>query len=140
MNKIIATFLIILIPTISLAAPQITPLNQGQHAPYSGVLYNSEAVAEMLAWKTSLIEQHNAFIEQLTAQLQANCDLQVSNIGAELDACNDRYDQMIVIKDNQIKLLEELALENSNSNSHWWFGGGILAGVLITVGIIYAVK
>ena len=140
MTKFIATFLIMLIPTITLAAPQITPLNKYQKAPFSGVLYNAEAVAELVAWKTSIIEQHNAFIEQLTAQLQANCDLQVSNIGAELDACNDRYDQMITIKNDQIKVLENLALEKSNSNSHWWFGGGILSGALITIGVVYALK
>ena len=141
MTKFIATFLIMLIPTITLAeVPQITPLNKHQKAPFSGVLYNAEAVAELVAWKTSLIEQHNAFVEQLKAQLEANCSLLVSNIGAELDTCNDRYDQMIVIKDDQIKVLEDLALEKSNSNSHWWFGGGIVSGVLITVGVIYAVK
>lgn len=140
MSKFIATFLIMLMPTVTLAAPRITPLNEGQNAPFSGVLYNAEAVAELVAWKTSIIEQHLAFIEQLKAQLEANCNLQIANIGAELDACNDRYDQMIIIKDDQIKILENLALEKSNSNSHWWFGGGILSGVLITIGIVYALK
>ena len=49
-----------------------------------------------------------------------------------------KYNQMISIKDNQIKSLQEIALESNDSN--WWFAGGILTGVLITIGAVYAAK
>lgn len=120
--------------------PQITPLNQGQEAPYSGVLYNSTAIAEIIAQREALIKQREAFMKQLEEQMKANCNLQLDNLSAELDACNDKYDQIIGIKDKQIIRLEELALEKSNSYSTWWFGGGILLGIITTVSITYAVS
>ena len=119
--------------------PQITPLNQGQEAPYSGVLYNTTAIAEIIAQREALIKQHAVFIKQLEEQMKANCDLQLGNLSAELDVCNDKYDYMIGIKDKQIIRLEELALDN-NDHTIWWFGGGIVLGIITTIGIAYAVN
>ena len=137
MNKLIATILLLFMPTILMAqTPQITPLSKHQKAPFAGVLYNPDAVAEIVAQRESLIQQHQLFLQQLKAQ----CDLQVDNLSAEVDICNDRYNEMLGIKDLQIQKLEKLAFEQPNKNSHWWFAGGIFSGVLITVGIVYAVK
>ena len=43
------------------------------------------------------------------------------------------------IKDKQIIRLEELALDN-NEHTIWWFGGGVLLGIITTIGITYAVN
>jgi len=140
-NKITATILLLFMPTILMAqTPQIAPLNKYQKAPFAGVLYNPDAVAEIVTQRESLIQQHQLFLQQLEEQLQAQCDLQVDNLSAEVDICNDKYNQMLGIKDLQIQKLEKLAFEQPNKNSHWWFAGGIFSGVLITVGIVYAVK
>ena len=142
MTKIISIFLICFLPTVTMAEelPQITPLNKYQKAPFSGVLYNSAAVAESIAQREALIEQHKLNLQILEDQLKIQCNLSLENLQADLDACNNRYDQMVTIKDNQIKNLQEIALERPNNHSIWWLGGGILSGVLITVGIVYAVK
>ena len=141
MNKITALVLLFFfIPAIALADPQIAPLNKYQKAPFSGVLYNSEAIAEMVAWKDTLIQQHQLALDQLRASLNAECSLQVNNLQAEVDACNDRYGEMLGIKNQQIIKLEELALERSNSYSVLWLGGGIIIGVLTTIGIVYVTK
>ena len=50
----------------------------------------------------------------------------------------DINNSMIEIKDQQIKNLQEMALENNNSS--WWFLGGIGTGILLTVGVVYALK
>ena len=47
---------------------------------------------------------------------------------------------MLGIKNMQIQKLEKIAFERPNKYSHWWFGGGILTGVLITIGVVYAVN
>ena len=141
MNKIIAIFLILTFPVIGLAeTPQISPLSKNDRAPFSGVLYNPTAVAELVAQREALIKQHELFMEQLEKQLQANCDLQVDNLSAEVDICNDRYGHMVGIKDNHIKQLQDLALEKPKSYSEWWFVGGIVTGALITIGVVYASK
>ena len=47
---------------------------------------------------------------------------------------------MLAIKDMQISKLQELVLDAPNEHSHWWFGGGVLVGMLTTVGVVYALK
>mgnify|MGYP003627701587 CR=1 FL=1 len=141
MNKIITIFLILIMPAIAFAeTPQISPLNKNDRAPFSGVLYNPIAVAELVAQREALIKQHQAFMELLEKQLQAKCDLEVDNLSAEVDICNDRYGHMVGIKDTQIKQLQDLALERPKSHSQWWFAGGITTGILITIGVAYAIK
>ena len=141
MTKIISIILILIIPVIGYAeTPQISPLSKNDKAPFSGVLYNPTAVAELVAQREALIKQHQLFIEQFEKQMQANCDLQVENLSAEVDVCNDKYNHMLGIKNGQIERLQNLALERPKSYSEWWFLGGILTGALITVGVVYATK
>jgi len=120
--------------------PQITPLEKNQKAPYSGILYNPAAVAESIAQREALIQQHQLNLNILEESLKAQCDLSLQNLQSDLSACNDRYDQMVLIKDTQIKNLQDLALERPNDHSIWWLAGGIVLGVVATVGITYAVN
>lgn len=142
MTKLVSIFLIIIFPLQVMAneLPQITPLEKNQKAPYSGVLYNPAAVAESIAQREALIQQHQLNLDILEESLKAQCDLSLQNLQSDLSACNDRYDQMVLIKDTQIKNLQDLALERPNDHSIWWLAGGIVLGVVATVGITYAVN
>jgi len=139
MTKFISIILLMVFPlTAAAELPQVAPLNEGDPAPYSGVLYNAAAVAETIAQREALIAQHNLNLEILEERLKAECTLQLDNLTADLDLCNQKYNSMIEIKDQQIKNLQEMALENNNSS--WWFLGGIGTGILLTVGVVYALK
>lgn len=139
MTKLVSIFLLMLFPFQAMAElPQITPLNEGDTAPYSGVLYNAAAVAETIAQREALIAQHNLNLEILEERLKAECTLQLDNLTADLDLCNQKYNSMVEIKDEQIKNLQDMALEKPNSS--WWFIGGIGTGVLLTIGVVYALK
>ena len=139
MTKLVSIFLLMLFPFQAMAElPQIAPLNEGDTAPYSGVLYNAAAVAETIAQREALIAQHNLNLEILEERLKAECTLQLDNLTADLDLCNQKYNSMVEIKDEQIRNLQDMALEKPNSS--WWFIGGIGTGVLLTIGVVYALK
>ena len=142
MTKFIAILLLSTMPLQLFAdeLPTITPIQKNQRAPYSGVLYNATAVAETIAQREALISQHKLNIDLLKEQLKIQCDLQLDNLSAELDSCEDQYSEMLAIKDIQIGKLQELVLDAPNEYSHWWFGGGVLVGILTTVGVVYALK
>jgi hypothetical protein len=142
MTKLVSIFLIMMFPLQGIAneLPQITPLEKNQKAPYSGILYNPAAVAESIAQREALIQQHQLNLDILEESLKAQCDLSLQNLQSDLSACNDRYDQMVLIKDAQINNLQDLALERANDHSIWWLAGGIVLGIVATVGITYAVN
>ena len=142
MNKFIATLLLILFPLTLLAdeAPKVSPMNKGDIAPYSGALFNAAAVAEIVAKKEFTIKQHKLDLSALEKRLNADCDLKVENLQADLDASSFKYDSMVMIKDRQINKLQDIVINQPNKNSHWWLTGGILSGVLFTVGVVYLLK
>ena len=142
MNKIIAILLLVLFPFTLLAdeLPKISPLSEGDVAPFTGVLYNPAAIAETIAQRELLAQQHELNLNALKERLDAEYTLQIFNLQAELDAFRFKYDSMVEIKDDEINKLHNIVLKQNNEYSHWWFTGGILTGVLITVGIAYAVN
>ena len=142
MNKIIAILLLILFPFTLFAdeLPKISPLNEGDIAPFTGVLYNPTAVAETIAQRELLIQQHELNLSVLKERLDAECNLKIFNLQAELDAFRFKYDSMTETKDDEINKLHSIILKQTNDHSHWWFAGGILTGVLITIGVVYAVN
>jgi hypothetical protein len=142
MNKIVTILLLVLFPFTLLAdeLPKISPLSEGDVAPFTGVLYNPAAIAETIAQRELLIQQHELNLNALKERLDAECTLKIFNLQAELDAFRFKYDSMVAIKDDEINKLHNIVLRQTNEHSHWWFTGGILTGVLITVGVAYAVN
>ena len=140
MTKIISILMLVILPltVYALDPPLITPLEKNARAPYSGVLYNSTAVAQTIAQRESLLAQHKLDLQILKEKLGAVCALAIGNLNADLRACNQRYLNIMTIKDQHIKDLQLLALEKPKTG--WWFFGGILTGALITIGAVYAAK
>tara|TARA_R110001599_G_scaffold79823_1_gene216082 strand:- start:575 stop:994 length:420 start_codon:yes stop_codon:yes gene_type:complete len=137
--RYISIILLIIFPLTAVAdLPQVAPLNEGDPAPYSGVLYNAVAVAETIAQREALIAQHSLNLEILEERLRAELGLTIDNLQADLDSYEKKYNSMVEIKDEQIRNLQEVALDKGNSS--WWFVGGIGSGILLTIGVVYALK
>jgi len=142
MKKISAAMLIfslIWFPSTSLAeTPKVAEIKQGHKAPYNGILYNYQANAVLLAAKEkgqlecSLQLKHNA------AKEKAKCDMLTSTVKASLDATEKKYDAILKIKNNEIEHLQKITLNQPNDYNNWWFAGGFLGGVALSMGIFYA--
>jgi len=139
-NKIIAIILLITFPVMAFAddTPKIKPMNKGELAPFSGVLFNSSAVAQTIAEKEYNAEQCRLRIEHIEQKEKAKCDLLVATTKVEIDFLQKKYDSIMKIKDEEINRFQKLALERPNKNSHWWFAGGMFAGIATSVIIFYA--
>ena len=139
LNKIIAIILLVSFPTIVFAndLPKIKPMNKGEIAPFAGVLFNSSAVAQSIAEKEYNAEQCRLRIDHLEQKEKAKCDLLVSTVKVEVDFLKQKYGSILKIKDEEVNRFQKLALERPNKNSHWWFAGGIIAGIVLSIGIFY---
>ena len=139
-NKIIATILLVTFPVISFAndVPKIKPMNKGEVAPFAGVLFNPAAVAQTIAEKEYNAQQCRLRIEHLEQKEKAKCDLLVATTKVEIDFLQKKYDSIMKIKDEEINRFQKLALEKPNKNSHWWFAGGTVAGIITSIVIFYA--
>ena len=132
--------LTLIFPTYTFAqeAPKVTDIQQGQTAPFSGTLLNPAAAAQIIAEKENLKSECNLKYDYIKAREKAKCDLLMGNLNVSLDITQKKYDSILKIKDDEIKRLQDIALEDSNDYSMWWFAGGVLGGILVSIGVLYA--
>ncbi len=140
LNKIMAIILLVAFPMLVFAqeAPKIKPMNKGEAAPFSGVLFNSAAVAQSIAEKEYNAEQCRLRIGHVEQKEGAKCKLLVTTSIAEMNFLKQKYDSILKIKDEEVNRLQKFALERPNKNSHWWFAGGVVAGIVTSIAIFYA--
>ena len=134
-----------LIPSVALADPAVNTgafhrLLKGEKARFDGWCYDDFANAQILAD----IELKRAKCQSL---IQRELEIQKESMTLELNKLKHRLRtesisnaQVLLIRDEQIAALEEAALKSPNDYSMWWAGGGFVAGILLSVGIVYAVR
>lgn len=136
--SILLTISLTLAPTYVISQElNITGLNKGEEAPFTGILLTKAALAKIeadLRLEVQLCE-NNCKLKLDEKELLYNKD--VSILKAEIDGLN----QFVEVKNKRINRLEEIIDENNNS----WFVpvvaiASFVVGVATTVGITYAVN
>jgi hypothetical protein len=132
------------VPEVKLEVPgKISPMNEGDRAPFPGVLFSIEAASFVLAQP-----QHNAEMIQIevlnTQQVErAVCKKQVADKDAQLKADKTITQAEIDEMNKRIVILTEKIKEDESKNTPnvWlWATGGVVGGVVATIATIYAVK
>lgn len=124
-----------LLTALSFAEPLMTPLSEGEAAPFAGRLFNDEAVVSMITMKEFAEEQCtiNAALD-FSLQL-AEKQHQIDYLEIEKEALQTKYDAMIEIKDEEIEVLRR----NSNTKRQAWvFFGGFVLGTSASLLTYYA--
>ena len=142
-TKLLALFLSIMMATVpSLAIAQeegrITNLEEGDEAPYKGVLLDTNSAARLLAEEEYKQIECNLKINYETQKIIAQHALEMGNVQSAFDSLKEQNRSILSIKDSEILRLQELALKNPNDNANWWFAGGLVAGIVTSIAIFYA--
>ena len=140
LGRITIIVAILLYPGVVAAqdAPKVITLQKDQLAPFAGSLLNPAAVAHAIAEKENIASQCRLSEQYTEKREKAKCDLLVASVSARLDASKTALDTILRIKDEEIERLNKVALERPNRYNHWWFGGGIVVGIVTSITIFYA--
>ena len=125
--------------TVVAPTPKITGIKKGEPAPYTGVLLNTLAAAQIFTEKNFLNEECQLRIDYAVQKEIARMNLLLNSTKASLDSVEQRYSTIIKIKDTEIERLSKIALESNNDNSAWWAAGGVIVGIALTIATVYAV-
>jgi hypothetical protein len=136
--SLILAFLIIIPTNVYSDTPKVADIRQGQKAPYNGVLYNYEANAVLLTVKDKGQLECTLQLKYSLAKEKAKCDMLNSTVKASLEATEKKYDAILKIKNDEIEHLQKITLDKPNAYNHWWFAGGVISGVALSMGIFYA--
>jgi len=120
--------------------PKVTGIQKGEEAPYNGVLLNTAAAAKIFADKDFSAQECIMRINFEVQKEHLRMQLFLDNTKLSLDTMDKKYTAIIDIKDNEIDRLSKIAIENSNDYSTWWTVGGVLAGIALTLAVVYAVE
>jgi len=114
-----------LLTALSFAEPLMTPLSEGEAAPFSGRLFNDEAVVSIITMK-EFAEEQCTINSALDFSLQlVEKQHQIDYLEIEKAALQAKYDAMIEIKNEEIDTLRRYS---STKRSSWVFFGGFVLG------------
>lgn len=124
-----------LLSSLAFAEPLMTPLVEGEPAPFAGRLFNDEAVASIITMK-EFAEEQCSINAALDFSLQiAEKQLQIDYLEIEKEALQTKYDAMIDIKDEEIQTLRKYS---STKRQSWVFFGGFVLGTSASLLTYYA--
>jgi hypothetical protein len=148
LNKVVSPLLIffMLCPMIAISdppelppQPRITGIQKGEEAPFSGVLLNTIAAAKMFTEKDYSLQQCDLRVRYEVDKEMAKLNAIIQSQRASYESLEKKYETIITIKDREIKRISDIA-SNTNDYSVWWAAGGVVAGIALTLAVVYAVK
>jgi len=136
--QILAVTLFSATPALAQDAPRYTHLDEAEAAPFAGTLFNPAATAQLLTDSQYSFEECDLRVEYEIARTTANMQFQIDSLQISYDSLDERHNLLMEIKNDEIDTYRELALEQPNKNNHWWMAGGVVAGIGLTLGTLYA--
>lgn len=141
--SVVLSALMICLPTLAHADDvvdegRVTSLEVSELAPYSGILLDSVATAKILADKKYLSLQHQLKLDLELKKLTTSHQLELGLLQTKYDSLSTQHDKILKIKNDEINRLQEIVKDRPNSNSEWWFAGGVAVGIAICIGVFYA--
>mgnify|MGYP005811006675 CR=1 FL=1 len=135
-KKIIANILILtFLFSTSASAADVVNLDAGDPAPFAGVLLSPAAAAKIIVDKKFEDTECDLRVEYELSLQQARFELMLENKSISLEAANDRYEQMMILKTAEIENLRELALKPKPVNGQLLIALGFGIGTLTSLGI-----
>ena len=116
--------------------PTFKTLKKGEAAPFDGRLLNNAAIAKFIVEDRTKIEQCNIQVEYEVGKANTKSKYKHDLLTAKCEADDQRLQDMIAIRDDEIKFLRKSYEPPKN---HWWLAAGFVVGASASVGIMYAV-
>ena len=134
LKKILAAYVssFLIFHPVAFADEKVATLTKGEKAPFTGTIFNTEATARLLADLELSTQSCQIETNRLVGINRAEMQLEIDGIQASLDASRQRYDEVFLIKNNQIDFLDQQLSKSAKPNNELWFMFGIIGGVVIT--------
>tara|TARA_Y100000593_G_scaffold11444_1_gene20481 strand:- start:8246 stop:8689 length:444 start_codon:yes stop_codon:yes gene_type:complete len=135
-KQILANILIIFFLFSSTAmAADIVNLKEGDPAPFEGVLLSKEAAAQIIIDKKFEDQECDLKVEYALEIQSERYELQLQTKDISLQAANDRYEQMMILKTTEVENLREIALKPKPADGPWLVALGFGIGTLTSLGV-----
>ena len=139
MKKIISIISVLTFASVSFAQEsKIEVINKGTPAPYTGVLIDSKTGAKILAEKEFAKERCQVEVEHEKQKAESKCELEKTRQVSDKEFELAKTKVLLEASEKENERLSKVVEETSEDYSAFWFVGGTLSGILLSVGIFYA--
>lgn len=129
--------IIFLLSSALAEGPVYSFLNEGEPAPFKGILLNDIAMKEMVVEDKLKVEACQIEIDYHVGRANAEKQLEYDLLRAETTAEIDKMNDLILIRDNRIADLEK---QIKPQRPFWWMFGGFVLGTTSAIATFYSVK
>ena len=119
--------------------PLMVPLQKGWVAPFTGVLLNPPAVAQITVDSKNSKKECDIRIESEVSKEKAYGDIRLKDKDGELKYAKETLGEQIKLRDIEVNRLRKETIDKSGS-AIWWSAGGFAGGVILTVTIAFLVS
>jgi hypothetical protein len=113
---------------------QFTILGQNQPAPFEGVLFNKQAIGQVLSGYDRFQYACDSVVQYELSKQSELYRYELNSLKIEHKSLTDEYDLFILQKDKEIQSLVKSLKKTSPRNKWLWFTGGLVAGSAATYG------
>ena len=113
---------------------QFTILGYKQCAPFEGVLFSKQAMAEVLSGYDRFLPACDIRVRYELDKQKEQHRLELETLKIEHNAQAEEYDLFIKHKDREIEALIKSLKKTSPRNKTWWLVGGVVLGSVATYG------
>jgi hypothetical protein len=126
---------ILLFTTVSYAGSEFTFIDQGERSPIEGVVFNPEALSEVLVTPERLKQECEIEWTRTIERKENEFILEIEKEKIRYNALNKKHTIMLIEKDTEINELQEIVKKQSPAYKWMWFAIGIAAGGATYYGI-----
>ena len=126
---------ILLFTTVSYAGSEFTFIDQGERSPIEGVVFNPEALSEVLVTPERLKQECEIEWTRTIERKENEFTLEIEKEKIRYNALNKKHTIMLIEKDTEINELQEIVKKQSPAYKWMWFAIGIAAGGATYYGI-----
>mgnify|MGYP001219266126 FL=1 len=117
---------------------QIVTLDKGDIAPFSGTLFSTSAAARIAIELENNEATCGLKISEAVEKQKAYDKFKLDLKQSSLDACLEKYSVVTDLKQQQLDDLTEQLKKNTGPQPVWWFAGGVVGGITISLLTAYA--
>ena len=139
MRKVIAILTIFTFSSVSFAEEsKIEVINKGTPAPYTGILIDSKTGAKIIAEKEYAEERCQVEVDHEKDKAVSKCELDNSRQLADKEYELEKTKVLLETMEKENERLVKVVEEESEDYSSFWFAGGTITGIFLSIAIFYA--
>ncbi len=113
-----------------------TQLSKGEPAPFDSWCFNEYGIAKVITSLEKAKQICDSKLELELSKQRIDLQLKIDTLNIRISSLEKEKNNILAIKNREIKNLEKAALERPNDYSLWWATGGFVTGVVTVVSIV----